>query len=383
MDKVCGLDVHKDSVFACILGANEEKIYEGRFGTTTSELTKLRNNLVEYGTGRVAMESTSIYWMPVWSVLQSDFELNLVQPYFIKQLPGRKTDVKDAHWIATCLQKGLIKGSFVPDSDLQQMRQYSRRYRYLSHCMVKVEQRMDNHLQRCNIRFSNYISNQGKNVSVRKIVKAIVAGEHDPAELCKKVHGRTVNRHGKQVITDSLDGVVLSADAAMLRQCMEELEFLETQQKQCIHHLEDLATIRFAGEISLLRTIPGIGLLSAICILSEIGADMSVFRTASQLIGWAGLRPRNEESAGKIMSRKTLHGNRYLRIILTEAAWAATHSKTGFMGYKYRQLVARKMASQKALMAIARKMLVVIFNVLSTKKPFDLTRNMPAIRQNA
>ena len=123
MEKVCGLDVHKDSVFACILDSQGKKVFEQRFGTLTSELTKLRDTMVEYGSGRAAMESTSIYWIPIWRTLQSDFSLKLANPYFIKQLPGRKSDVKDAQWIAECLQKDLIKGSFVPDEVLQQLRQ--------------------------------------------------------------------------------------------------------------------------------------------------------------------------------------------------------------------------------------------------------------------
>jgi transposase len=183
MDKVCGLDVHKDSVFACILEEKGEKILEEKFGTLTPDLDNLRKTLVEHGVGRVAMESTSIYWMPVWHVLASDFELKLANPYFIKQLPGRKSDVKDAHWIATALQKELIKGSYVPDSDLQKMRQYGRRYRYLTRGIVRIEQRMDNHLQRCNIRFSNYVSNSGSNVSLRKVVRGVIAGERDPVKL--------------------------------------------------------------------------------------------------------------------------------------------------------------------------------------------------------
>jgi transposase len=376
MDKVCGLDIHKDSVFACVLDENGEKILEERFGTLTPELDRLRDKLVELRAGRVAMESTSIYWIPVWHVLESDFELKLVNPYFIRQLPGRKTDVKDAHWIAVTLQKDLIKGSYVPDSDLQQMRQYGRRYRYLSKRIVQVEQRMDMHLQRCNIRLSNYMSDVGSQ-SMRKVIKSLVKGERNPGKLCTLVHGRTKNKHGSQVITDALTGVVYPVDVAMLKQCMEELELLEDQQQSCISSLEELAQIHFAREIPLLCTIPGIQKLSAICILAETGGDMKAFFTASSLVGWAGMRPRNEESAGKIKSRKTMHGNKYLRLMLVEAAWAACRTNKGFLGNKYQQL-SKRMKSQKALMAIARKLLVVIWNVLSKKEPFDAKRNMPA-----
>jgi transposase len=378
MDRYGGLDVHKGSVFACIIDEKREKIFEKRFGTLTPDLLELRDALVEHSVGMVAMESTSIYWMPVWRTLQSDFSLKLANPYFIKQLPGRKSDVKDAQWIAECLQRDSIKGSFVPDEVLQQMRQYSRRYRYLTKNRVRAEQRMDNHLQRCNIRFSNYVSNQGKNVSIRKIIKAIGNGERDPVKLCQLVHGRITNKHGKGTITSALTGVITETDVNMLKMCMEEIELQEKQQAACLTFLEELATKYYAKEISLLCTIPGIQKTSAMCILAEIGGDMSAFDKASHLVGWAGLRPRNDESAGKIQSRKTLHGNKYLRTMLVEISWSAALSNKSFLGKKYSHL-SKRMKSQKALLAITRKILVVIYNVLKTGQPFDPERNLQAI----
>ena len=378
MNKVCGLDVHKDSVFACILDEQGKIFFEKRYGTLTPELTELRNTLVEKGCGRVAMESTSIYWMPIWHVLESDFELTLANPYFIKQLPGRKSDVKDAQWIAECLQKDLIKSSFVVDGVLRQMRQYSRQHRRLTKNLVRLEQQLDNQLQRCNIRFSNYVSNQGSNVSLRKIIKALIAGERDPTKLCALVHGRTQNKHGKQTITDSLDGVIEQVDIQMLVQCMDQIDLIEKQQASCFTHLEELAKEHFAEEISLLCTIPGINKLSAMFILAEIGNDMSAFQTANFLVGWIGFRPRNDESAGKIHSRKTLHGNKYLRQIIVEITWSAARSQKSFLGKKYNDL-AKRMKSKKALIAIARKILVIIYNVLKTKQPFDHKKNMQAV----
>ena len=377
MDKVCGLDVHKDSVFACIRDEQGEIILEKRFGTLTPDLEKLRTELVSHSVGRVVMESTSIYWMPVWRVLEPDFQLTLANPYLVKQLPGDKTDKKDAKWLAKCLQRDMIGGSFVPHEDLQQLRQYSRRYSYLSKQIVRVEQRMDNHLQRCNIRISNYVSNQGKNKSIRKVIKAMQGGEKDPVKLCRLIHGRIKNRHGQDVLTSSLTGVITGVDVEMLRQCMEELELLEKQQTQCVQLLEESAMKHYAEEITLLCTIPGIQKLSAMCILAELGVDMDVFFSAAAMVGWAGFRPRNDESAGKIRSRKTLPGNKYLRKMIIQVAWAVALSNKSFLGNKYRQL-SERMKPQKAVVAISRKILVIIFNVLSTKKPFDQKRNMQA-----
>ncbi|GHV61032.1 IS110 family transposase [Bacteroidia bacterium] len=357
---------------------NGKIILENRYGTLTPELIKMRDELVRHGCGRVAMESTSIYWKPIWRVLEADFSLKVANPYFIKQLPGRKSDVKDARWIAECLQKELIRGSFVPDDICAQMRQYTRQCHRLTKSMVRLEQQMDNQLQACNIRFSNYVSNQGNNVSLRKVIKAFIRGERAPDTLVKNVHGRTTNRHGVQTITDSLNGVITEADIAMLTQCMDQLELLEKQQATCLTHLEELSKEHFAKEISLLCTIPGIKKFSAYCILAEIGNDMSQFTKASSLVGWAGLRPRNDETAGKIHSRKTLHGNKYLRKILVEISWSVARSNKTFLGKKFNHL-AKRMKSQKALLAITRKLLVIVFNVLSTGKPFDPKRNIQAL----
>ena len=214
-------------------------------------------------------------------------------------------------------------------------------------------------------------------MSVRKVIRALIDGERDPDKLCGKVHGRIKNAYGSDVITASLTGVITDSDIEMLRQCMDEMELIERQQSQCIKSLEELANRHYAGEISLLCTIPGITTLSAVLILSELGGNMDAFYSAAMLVSWAGLRPRNDESAGKIRSRKTLHGDKYLRMILVEVSWSIVLSNKSFLGEKYRQL-SKRMLNQKALMAIARKLLVIIFNVLSKKQAFDFNRNNQA-----
>lgn len=371
MKTVCGLDVHKDSVYVCILQENGDK-FATKFGTLTSDLYRLHDTLLQYRVEQAAMESTSIYWMPIWNVLCDTFELKLVNPYFIRQLPGRKSDVKDAEWIATALQKELIKDSYVPPLHVQEMRQYGREQSRLRKRIVRIEQSIDMQLQRCNIRFSNYVSDIG-GVSMRKVVRAIVQGETRPEVLATLVHGRIKNKHGKQVIIDSLSGVIKPVDIIMLKQYMEELEMLEKHEQECLRELHQLCDQHFRAEMALLTTIPGVRQHSAMIILSELGADMKTFLTAAALVGWAGLRPRNDQSAGKIMSRKTLHGNKYLRTILVQCAWAASRTKGGRLSQKYKYLTSR-MSAQKALVAIARKLLVIIWNILSKKEAFDPTR---------
>ena len=367
MQTYCGLDVHKDSVFMCILNENGV-IKEQQFSTLTSDLLALRSELELYDVFQVAMESTSIYWIPVWRVLADSFDLKPVNPLFIKQLPGRKTDVRDAHWIALVLMKGLAYGSYVPDQQIQTLRQYERRYSALNKQIIHGEQCLDMQLQRCNIRFSNYISDTGSQ-AMNKVVKCLIAGITDPDELVKCAHTRTKNKHGTAVIRESLNGVVTQVDQDMLALYMEELDLYHKQQEECLIKIMELCNQSYAEDIALLTTIPGIKSQSAMTILAELGNDLSAFKTSSNLVGWAGLRPRNDESAGKIKSRKTMHGNKFLRVIPVQCAWANTRTKSSRLGYKYAMLV-KRMPQQKALVAIARKLLVIIWNVLTHKEPY-------------
>lgn len=367
MKQYCGLDVHKDSVFMCII--NEfGVIKEQQFKTLTSDLYELRSQMELYDVSQVAMESTSIYWIPIWRVLIDRFDLKLVNPLFIKQLPGRKTDVRDAHWIAMVLMKGLVYGSYVPCQQIQNLRLYERRYSALNRLIAKTEQSMDMQLQRCNIRLSNYISDIGS-MAMNKVVKSLINGITHPDELLKCVHTRTKNKHGNDVIRESLNGVVSQVDIDMLTLYMDELELYHRQQEECQKRMMEICQNSYEPELSLLITIPGIKSASAMTILSELGNDLSAFKTSSNLVGWVGLRPRNEESAGRIKSRKTMHGNKFLRVILVQCAWANTRNKNSKLGRKYALLV-KRMAPQKALVAIARKLLVIIWNVLTYKVPY-------------
>lgn len=367
MKNYCGLDIHKDSIFMCIL--NEAGIVkESQFKTLSSDLYALRSELLFYDVCQVAMESTSIYWIPIWRILIDDFDLKLVNPLFIKQLPGRKTDIRDAHWIGLVLMKGLVSGSYVPDQQIQSLRQYERRYSALNKQKVRVEQSIDMQLQRCNIRFSNYISDIGSQ-AMRKVIRSLINGDTSASQLVKCVHTRTKNKHGEDVIRESLNGVVSQVDIDMLTLFLEELELYESQQRECIVKMMQLCQDSYSLELELLVTIPGIKHQSAMTILAELGNNLSCFKTSSNLVGWAGLRPRNDQSAGRIKSRKTMHGNKYLRVILVQCAWGASRSKGSKLGIKYQQL-AKRMSPQKALVAVARKLLVIIWNVLTKKQVY-------------
>lgn len=293
MRQVCGLDVHKDSVFACIL--NEKGVvFQEKFGVLSTELEQLASKLQEHDVDEVCMESTSIYWMPVWRILEPYVvELKLVNPYFIKQLPGKKSDVKDAEWIATCLLKDLIKGSYVPGDIIQQLRQYDRRISDLNAECVRKLGKLDAALQRCNIRISNYVSTtDGK--SYREVVRLISEGTRDPAELARVIHGRTVNRVGKDVILASLTGVISDTDIDVIRQLREEIELAKMHKAECQSKMDAICQQYFPNQLKNLQTIPGIKGRSATAIIAEVGTDVSSFQDAAHLVSWCGLKPRNE-----------------------------------------------------------------------------------------
>ena len=364
MKVVCGLDVHKDSVFCCILCANGEKI-QHKFGVLTEELVTLRDLMVSEGVEECAMESTSIYWIPIWRVLEGSVKLHLVNPYFIKQLPGKKSDVNDAEWIATCLSKELIASSFVPDDKIQRLRQYDRRIFDLNASISRNLVKLDQCIQRCNIRISNYISTTDSK-GYRSIVKLISQGVTDAEVLVKELHGRTINRHGRETLVKALTGVVSETDIDIIKQLVEEIELQQRHKDEAQQKMTALCMEWFPQEVENLQTIPGVKERSATSIIAEIGTDMTHFQTPKKLVSWVGLRPRNEESAGKIKARGITHGNRFVRKTMIECSWGAARMKDSFFAeFSYRQCIERRKNKMKVQVAIARKILVAVWYVLS------------------
>lgn len=364
MKVACGLDVHKDSVFCCILCANGEKI-QHKFGVLTEELVTLRDLMVSEGVEECAMESTSIYWIPIWRVLEGSVKLHLVNPYFIKQLPGKKSDVNDAEWIATCLSKELIASSFVPDDKIQRLRQYDRRIFDLNASISRNLVKLDQCIQRCNIRISNYISTTDSK-GYRSIVKLISQGVTDAEVLVKELHGRTINRHGRETLVKALTGVVSETDIDIIKQLVEEIELQQRHKDEAQEKMTALCMEWFPQEVENLQTIPGVKERSATSIIAEIGTDMTHFQTPKKLVSWVGLRPRNEESAGKIKARGITHGNRFVRKTMIECSWGAARMKESFFAeFSYRQCIERRKNKMKVQVAIARKILVAVWYVLS------------------
>ena len=378
MRTVCGLDVHKDSIFVCILNENGI-LFQDKIGVLTPDLERLVDVLHKHDATEVCMESTSIYWMPVWRILEPYFSLKLVNPYFIKQLPGKKSDVKDAEWIATCLLKDLIRGSYVPEDRIQQLRQYDRRIFDLNKDIVYKLTKLDAALQRCNIRISNYVSTtDGK--SYQKVVEKISEGVTDSKVLVSLIHGRTINRVGTDVITASLTGVITQTDIDVIRQMREEVLLAQKHREECLAKMEELCNKWFPKQMKNLQTVPGISLRSATSIIAELGTDMSSFEDAAHLVSWSGLKPRNDESAGKIKSRKITHGNKFLRKTLIECTWAAAKKQGCFYNtFSYHQTVVRRKNKMKVQVAIARKMLTAIWFILNDNVPYrDYTPDIAA-----
>ena len=369
MRTVCGLDVHKDSIFVCILNENGI-LFQDKIGVLTPDLEQLVDTLHEHGAAEVCMESTSIYWMPVWRILEPYFSLKLVNPYFIKQLPGKKSDIKDAEWIATCLLKDLIRGSYVPEDRIQQLRQYDRRIFDLNKDIVYKLAKLDAALQRCNIRISNYVSTtDGK--SYQKVVEKIAEGTTDPKVLAGLIHGRIVNRVGKDVVSASLTGVITHADIDVIRQIRDEVTLAQKHRDECLSKMEELCNKWFPDQMKNLQTVPGVSLRSATSVIAELGTDMSSFEDAAHLVSWSGLKPRNDESAGKIKSRKITHGNKFLRKTLIECTWAAAKTRGCFYNtFSYHQTVVRRKNKMKVQVAIARKMLTAIWFILHDNVPY-------------
>ena len=367
---VCGLDVHKDSVFCCILCADGRKI-QHKFGVLTEELITLRDLMESEGVEECAMESTSIYWMPIWRVLEGSVKLHLVNPYFIKQLPGKKSDIKDAEWIATCLMNNLIASSFVPDVKIQRLRQYDRRIFDLNTSISRNLVKLDQCVQRCNIRISNYISTTDSK-GYRSIIKLISQGVTDAEVLVGQLHGRTINRHGRETLIKALTGVVNDTDIDIISQLVEEIEMQQRHKDEAQKKMTSLCEEWFPKEFENLQTIPGVKERSATSIIAEVGTDMDHFQTPKKLVSWVGLRPRNEESAGKIKSRRITHGNKFLRKTMIECAWGSSRTKDSFFAeFSYRQCVERRKNRMKVQVAIARKMLVAIWYILHDGVPYQ------------
>jgi transposase len=358
-----GLDVHKKSVVACVVRVVDgELLQETRsFGTMTGEILALADWLAEREVGPVAMESTGIYWKPIFNLLEDRFEVMVVNAQHIKRAPGRKTDVKDAEWIAQLLQHGLLSPSFIPPPPIRELRDLTRQRTQLVRQRATAANRIQKVLEDANIKLAS-VASDVLGASGREMIRALIGGEEDPAELANLAKQKL--REKIPALKEALHGRVTDHHRFLLRSLMDQVGHLDRQIDRFDERIDELTT-PFAEATARLRTIPGVGAASAEAIVAEIGVDMDRFPTPGQLASWAGMCPGNDESAGKRRSGKTTKGNQWLRATLVQVAWAATHTKaTGFRMMYSRW--AKRMGRKKALIALGHKILVLIHRLLAT-----------------
>jgi transposase len=366
--KASGLDVHKDKIFCAIYdGKSYSEVKE--FSTTTNSIRAMGEYLQSEEVKRVAMESTSTYWVPIWDILyEMKFELKLVNPFQIKQMPGRKSDVKDAQWIAKLLYQGMLSGSLVPPPLIQELRSYTREYSLLTQKVTQVLTQIDRVLVMCGIRLSSCISNMNSKSAIQ-IVNALIDGQADPDKLVALVYGNRKNKESGK-LKECLTGNMKEHHRIKLMMLKAQLDLFEQQSAFYVRKMQSLCTEHFNKDVTNLKSIPGVSSISAMIIIAETGGDMSAFENSGKFTGWTGLRPRNDESAGKFKSTATTKGNKHLRSNIVQVGWGAVRSKGSYFMDKFQKLAMRK-SRKKALVAIGRKILVIIWHVLHEKVPYN------------
>ncbi len=364
-----GLDVHKKSVVACIRriaddGRLEEKV--GYFGTTTAELLALADWLAAAGARQVAMESTGVYWKPVFNILEPAFEVMLVNPQHLKKVPGRKTDVSDSQWIAQLLQYGLLRPSFIPPQEIRQLRDLTRQRSQLVRHRATACNRIHKVLEDANIKLAA-VAADVLGVSGRAMLWSLVAGVEDPEALAELARGRM--RSKLPELREALQGRVLEHHRFQLRELLGQVDELDERIARLSARIA-LALAPHTAALERLRTIPGVDARAAEVILAEIGVDMGRFATAGHLCRWAGMAPGNNQSAGKRKSGRTTKGSCWLRSVLVQAAWAASHTKATLLGARYRRWV-KRMGRKRALVALGHKILVLVYELLSDGTEYE------------
>lgn len=358
--RCAGLDVHKDNVVARIRCVSQPRHDEVRsFGTTTSALLELNEWLRSHGVTHVAMEATGVYWKPIWHLLEGDFELVLANAQHIRNVPGRKTDVNDATWIADLLAHGLIRSSFVPPPAIQELRDLTRTRKQLVREVAQHNLRIQKTLEDANLKVGSVLSDiLGK--SGRAILQAIVAGESDPEKLADFAFGNAKRRRTELV--ESLHGRIRPHHRELLRIHLSVIESLQGAMAEIDAQVgKALAPIQ--NSVRLLTTMPGVNEVTAQVMVAEIGVDMARFPDAGHLVSWAGLCPKSDESAGKRRSTRVRQGAPWLKTALVTVAWGAVRTKDSYLQAQFHRIRARR-GAKKAIVAVAASMLTAAYHML-------------------
>jgi transposase len=370
-DHCAGLDVHKKTVVACFLGSSPEGKIERKtrtFSTMTKGLEELADWLLEQAVTHVAMESTGVYWKPVYNILEQRerFTLLVVNAAHIKAVPGRKTDVKDAEWLAQLLRHGLIRGSFIPDRQQRELRELTRYRTALLQERAREVNRLQKALEGANIKLAAVLSDI-TGVSGQRILDALLSGDSDPESLADLAHWRVQSK--REALEQAVVGQLSVALRFVVSQQLKHLRQLDEQIEACDAEVERQMR-PFAAEIDRLDGIPGVGSRTAQVILAEVGVDMARFPSAGHLAAWAGMSPGNNASGGKARPAPTRKGSPWLRAALAEAAWAASKCRSGYLPAQFRRLASRR-GKKRAIVAVGHSILVIVYHLLESGKPYE------------
>jgi transposase len=368
LHQVCaGIDVHKDNVFVCIRKAEgaKAKVEVKQFGTMTRDLLQLSEWLTNEGVRKVAMESTGVYWKPVWHILEEGFDLVLANAQQIKAVPGRKSDVKDCQWIADLLAHELIAGSFVPPLLVQDARDFMRTRKQFIREKAQHTLRIQKILEDANIKLASVVSDI-LGSTARKVLDAIVLGESDPAKLVLLLSNKY--KTSRDELQASLQGKVTNHHRFLIKKHLEHIDSILKTIDEIDKEIEQNLNPLFEAAKQL-EEIPGISLVAGLTIVSEIGLDMSRFATAGHLLSWAGLCPKMDESAGKHRSTRIRKGSPWLKPVLVQSAWAAVRNRNTYYHAQFQRLRARR-GAKKAIIAVAASMLTGVYHMLNQKSGY-------------
>jgi transposase len=370
-DRCAGIDVHKRTVVVCRLTRDDAGVRQAQtqtFGTTTSELLRVADWLTEGGCTHVGLESTGEFWKPVFNLLEGAFEVWLLNAAHIKAVPGRKTDVKDAQWIAELLAHGLVRPSFIPPRTQRELRDLTRYRTTFVRERVNLVNRVHKALESANLKLAS-VATDIMGVSGRAILSALLAGETDPAVLAELAKGPL--RKKRPQLEQALRGHLQPHQSFVLTELLAQIDCLDESITRFTAQIQATCAqdAAEAEVVALLDTIPGLSETTAQGVVAEIGTDMTRFPSAAALAAWAGLAPRHDESAGRQRSGRTRKGNTWLRTLLVQAAQAAAHTKHTALAARYRRIAARR-GHKKAVVALAHALLVIIYHVIARRQPY-------------
>ena len=364
VERGCGLDVHKETVVSCIMGKGITKEIK-TYSTMTNDLLKLKEWLRENSITHVAMESTGIYWKPIFNILEDEFKIILVNARHMKNVPGRKTDVKDCEWICKLLMSGLLQGSFIPPKDIRELRDLTRYKKKLTQSISAEKNRVQKVLEDANIKLSSVVSDTF-GVSGSEIIDALMENKLTIDEMSNLSRGQLKKKVVD--IREALVGNVEEHHKFMIKASLEHIRNIENLIAKIDVQI-DKKMEKYAEEYKLLQTIPGVKERGAASIIAEIGVNMDIFPTAEHLCSWAGISPGNNESAGKKKACGITHGNKCLKTTLTESAWAASRTKDTYLRSKFNSLVGRR-GKKRALVAVGHKILIAGYHILKKKEEY-------------